>query len=104
MTKRPANLLTWLEHHYYQVGVRGFYIRVEETPELATLFESEPWRRVVFATFVTGRTNRDCGGQVCTSCSCASELMLGYVCNSSDCSGGVLVVASTAKILTDWQV
>jgi len=51
MTKKPLDMPTWLEYHRRVVGIRRFYIKVEDTPELAALFASAPWDRLVVATF-----------------------------------------------------
>ena len=65
MTKQPPNMESWLRHHRERIGVTHFFLRVEETPELATLFAQPPWRDCVHATFADGRTARDCGGLQC---------------------------------------
>ena len=58
MTKRPLNMATWLHYHHTRVGIRRFFIKVEDTPELKTLFAMPPWDRLVIATFSDG-THRD---------------------------------------------
>ena len=62
MTKQPLELVTWLEYHRTVVGVSRFYLRVEDTPELATLFDSPPWDTLVHATYHAA-TQRDYFGQ-----------------------------------------
>ena len=37
MTQRPCCLETWLRYHHDVCGVLRFYLRVEDTPELAGL-------------------------------------------------------------------
>jgi|EP00966_Prymnesium_polylepis_P013082 hypothetical protein len=54
MTKRPMSLGTWLAYHREKLGVKRFYIRVEDTPELEALFRTPPWDTLVVATFATG--------------------------------------------------
>ena len=54
MTKQPADLLTWLLYHREYCGVEKFFLRVEDTPELATLLESARWCDCVVATFSHG--------------------------------------------------
>ena len=41
MMKNPKNIDTWLEYHRY-MGVRHFYIRLEDTPDLIDFFKSQP--------------------------------------------------------------
>lgn len=50
MMKRPLDLLGWLEHHA-RLGVRRFYLRIEDTPELRELLDTPPWIDVVEASF-----------------------------------------------------
>lgn len=57
MTKDPLNFPTWLAHHH-DIGVRRFYIRVEDTPSLRPLLQSEPWNKVVKATFASSKAGR----------------------------------------------
>jgi len=52
-------LSTWLHYHRSAAGVCKFYVRVEDTPELAILFETVPWDDVVVASFRTGMPSRD---------------------------------------------
>ena len=54
MTKRPNDLSTWLTHHTENIGVTRFYLRVEETPELAEMLLQLPWSECVQATFAEG--------------------------------------------------
>ena len=54
MTKQPLGFQTWLEYHRAIIGVARFYIRVEDTPELAQLFATPPWSTLVEATFCEG--------------------------------------------------
>lgn len=65
MTKRPGDMRGWLTHHRDRVGVRHFFLRVEETPELAELIAQPEWADCVHATFAAGKTARDCGGAQC---------------------------------------
>jgi len=58
MTKKPLEMHVWLEYHRRYVGVRRFFIKAEDTPELAPLFASPPWNRLVVPTFDDG-TQRD---------------------------------------------
>ena len=58
MTKQPHDLLTWLTYHHSTVGVCCFFIKVEDTPELAALFATPPWDQLVVPTFDDG-TQRD---------------------------------------------
>jgi len=58
MTKKPFDLPTWLEYHHEKVGVRRFYIKVEDTPELAVLFATPPWDTLVVPVF-DDHTQRD---------------------------------------------
>ena len=62
---RALNLVGWLRHHRDQIGVRRFYIRVEETPELAAILAAPEWQSCVHATFAVGKTDRDNGGAQC---------------------------------------
>lgn len=55
MTKQPLALRTWLEYFHRQLKVCQFYIRVEDTPELARLFAEPPWNSLVQASFHEGR-------------------------------------------------
>jgi hypothetical protein len=57
MTKQPSDLATWLSYHHH-IGVARFYLRVENTPELAGLLSQEPWSHVVEATFSQQPTQR----------------------------------------------
>ena len=43
MTKKPCCLETWLRYHRDVCGVLRFYLRVEDTPELAELLGRAPW-------------------------------------------------------------
>ena len=54
MTKRPTCFTTWLEYHRERCGVARFYVRVEETPELAAQLEQPPWNRIVETTLGSG--------------------------------------------------
>jgi len=54
MTKRPADLQTWLLYHRERCGISRFYLRVEDTPELAALLDAPPWSECVQVTFSTG--------------------------------------------------
>jgi len=58
MVRRPSNFLTWLEYHRRELGVERFYIRAEDSPELAEVFRSPPWDSLVSPTFCNG-TQRD---------------------------------------------
>ena len=49
MTKRPTALSTWLRYHRLVCGIERFYLRVEDTPELAVLLGSAPWDACVEA-------------------------------------------------------
>ena len=63
MTKRPLELSTWLEYHHKGLGIRRFYIQVEDTPQLTSLLCAPPWDRLVVPCFVNG-TSRDYFGQM----------------------------------------
>ena len=63
MTKRPLELSTWLEYHHKGLGIRHFYIQVEDTPQLASLLCAPPWDSLVVPRFVNG-TSRDYFGQM----------------------------------------
>jgi len=58
MTKKPLDLATWLEYHHSRLRIRRFYIKVEDTPELAALFAQPPWDELV-APFFDNHTQRD---------------------------------------------
>mmetsp|Transcript_36056 Transcript_36056/g.81805 ORF Transcript_36056/g.81805 Transcript_36056/m.81805 type:complete len:326 (-) Transcript_36056:405-1382(-) len=58
MIKQPANLATWLVYYRDIIGVERFFLRVEDTPELAALFAHDPWSTLVDAVFDNG-THRD---------------------------------------------
>ena len=51
MTKRPMNFETWLQYHRDVVGVRRFYLRVEDTEWLDKLLSREPWDECVDVTY-----------------------------------------------------
>ena len=51
MTKRPVHLETWLVYHAEVVGVERFFLRIEETPELAEVLSRPPWDSLVEARF-----------------------------------------------------
>ena len=51
MTKKPTSLQRWLRYHREALLVEKFYLRVEDTPDLEPLLTSEPWARLVDATF-----------------------------------------------------
>lgn len=57
MTKRPVDILGWLEHHR-RLGVERFYLRIEDTPELSKTLEGYAWSSIVDRTFATN-TQRD---------------------------------------------
>ena len=59
MTKRPSCLPTWLHYHHAVIGVRRFYVRVEDTPELELLLRSPPWDSLVEASFHAKTPTRD---------------------------------------------
>ncbi|NBU04940.1 MAG: glycosyltransferase family 2 protein, partial [Sphingobacteriia bacterium] len=40
MIKKPKNINTWLDHHR-NLGISRFYIRLEDTPELETILQSQ---------------------------------------------------------------
>ena len=63
MTKKPIHLDSWLSHHANALGVVRFYLRVEDTPELAALLDQPPWSKLVRARFIKKPTARDYGGQ-----------------------------------------
>ena len=65
ITKQPANMATWLAHHADSIGVEHFFMRVEETPELAELFSKPRWINSVHATFALGPTEADSGSELC---------------------------------------
>ena len=65
MTKQPIDFIGWLRHHRDEVGVQHFFVRVEETPELAAVLAAPEWRSCVHATFAAGETDRDNGGAQC---------------------------------------
>ena len=54
MTKRPTALSTWLSYHRLVCGIDRFYLRVEDTPELAVLLGSAPWDACVEAEYSSG--------------------------------------------------
>ena len=58
MTKQPSELPTWLHYHHQRLGVCRFFIHVEDTPQLATLFATPPWDRLVVASYAE-QTQRD---------------------------------------------
>ncbi|KAJ1452917.1 hypothetical protein M885DRAFT_525590 [Pelagophyceae sp. CCMP2097] len=58
MTKRPLDLDHWLAYHFHVVGVRKFFIQVEDSPEVAALLLAPPWNEFVDVTFVS-KTARD---------------------------------------------
>jgi hypothetical protein len=58
MTKKPFDLPTWLTYHYVGLGIRRFYLKVEDTPELAPLLATPPWDRCVVTSF-DDHTQRD---------------------------------------------
>ena len=58
MTKKPFDLQTWLTYHYVGLGIRRFYLKVEDTPELAPLLATPPWDRCVVPSF-DDHTQRD---------------------------------------------
>ena len=51
--KQSAHLESWLCHHDLMC-IERFYMRVEDTPELANLLCQPPWADRVHATFTTG--------------------------------------------------
>lgn len=65
ITKCPTNMGTWLEHFSDRIGVEHFFMRVEETPELAELFGQPRWRNTIHATFASGATEADNGPALC---------------------------------------
>ena len=58
MTKQPVDLIGWLEHHR-RLGIRRFFLRVEDTPSLAALLAQPPWSHLVESTFASEATCRD---------------------------------------------
>jgi hypothetical protein len=54
MTKKPVALETWLSYHREHCGICAFYLRVEDTPELAQLLDAPPWDSCVTATYASG--------------------------------------------------
>ena len=54
MTKRPTALSTWLSYHRLVCGIDRFYLRVEDTPELAVFLGSAPWDACVEAEYSSG--------------------------------------------------
>ena len=54
MTKHPPCFETWLTYHYERCGIRKFYVRVEDTPELASLLQNPPWDKLVEVEFASG--------------------------------------------------
>ncbi len=54
MTKRPTRLETWLRYHHEACGIRRFYLRIEDTPELSSLLGSPPWAGLVEASYSSG--------------------------------------------------
>jgi hypothetical protein len=63
MTKQPVDLLTWLQYHHSQLGAVRFFLRIEDTPELASLLATPPYDHLVVATF-DDHTQRDYFGQM----------------------------------------
>ena len=53
MTKHPLELATWLQYHRDVVQVERFYLKVEDTPELAGLLESPPAAHTVPRFLIT---------------------------------------------------
>ena len=54
MTKKPTDFYTWLVYHREVCSVQRFYLRVEDTPELARLLSMPPWSECVEVEFDTG--------------------------------------------------
>ena len=52
MVKQPTNLPTWLRYHCHVLGVERFYIRLEDSPELAELLSRAPFAGKLSALFV----------------------------------------------------
>jgi hypothetical protein len=63
MTKRPAHFLTWLAYHRDHLGVRRFFVHVEDTPALAEQLRRPPWEALVDVSEASG-TDRDYVSQV----------------------------------------
>jgi hypothetical protein len=58
MTKRPPDLEYWLRHHA-ALGIERFYLRIEDTPELAELLGRAPWATVVEPLWANENTPTD---------------------------------------------
>uniref|UniRef100_A0A6S8CGW5 Glycosyltransferase family 92 protein n=1 Tax=Aureoumbra lagunensis TaxID=44058 RepID=A0A6S8CGW5_9STRA len=52
MTKRPIEFEEWLRYHFYTIGVERFYVRCEDTPELASIVQKAPWSYVVEVEYI----------------------------------------------------
>ena len=63
MTKRPEHFVTWLAYHRDYLGVRRFFVHVEDTPELADEMRRPPWDALVEVSEASG-TKRDYVSQV----------------------------------------
>ena len=50
--KQPQNLITWLRYHREQCGVKRFYLRLEDSPQLVPLLRRAPWKDCVRYTFI----------------------------------------------------
>ena len=61
MTKQPLDFFAWLRHHR-RTGVEHFFVRVEDTPELARALQRPPYDR--FVTCEVGSGEREYYRQV----------------------------------------
>lgn len=50
--KQPQNLITWLRYHRERCGVKRFYLRLEDSPQLVPLLRQAPWKDCVRCTFI----------------------------------------------------
>lgn len=60
MTKCPVNFETWLTYHAEMIGVERFYLRIEDTPDLADLLSRPPWDSLVYAKFAMNTSTDWC--------------------------------------------
>ena len=57
MTKQPQHMHTWLTYHHGCCGIERFYLRVEDTPDLAALLKG--WHGIVNADYAEGGAYQD---------------------------------------------
>jgi len=51
MVKAPRHIETWLEWYHERIGVERFYIYIDCTPQLAAIFNQQPWAECVLPTY-----------------------------------------------------